>query len=508
MKPNADRGPAKLRRLARLLPVVLLALAATGCAALFEGYETAPNGLPVQDDDLRKLLATTAYDSAWSHVLDDEAAPEDELLRTMYRGIVAYYVGAYDTAIAALDRAEGLAQDRLTSSASALALSTLTNDRILPYTPGGSERLLLHYYGILAGLSAGDREAAAVEARRMSFILDQLEMQAAQDGEMGDEPARDRLRALLHYLSAVAFEAYGDFSSADVSYRRAAALDSTIAPPLPSSDSGDVVVLIERGFVDHLAEENVFVVLSPGEVSTLSEGETADKIALGALITARVMAELALRDEPYRRSYGERQPNGRYHRREVRVHSADTAHYDEEPYVLRVAWPSFREDGRFDGGIVLAGTDSVERAPDLRADVSSAIVADFSEEKAAMLARTVIRSVGRFALGEAAENKAEETSEGLGTLVGILANVGSAAVERADTRSWHLLPSDISVIRLRLPAGEQPIYAVIDGGGSAVGKGEKDAVVGDAPVAARRIGLGRVQVQPGMVTVVTGRIWR
>ena len=500
MKPNADRGPAPMRRLARLLPVFLLTLAGTGCAALFEGYETAPNGLPVQDDDLRKLLATSSYDSAWTFVLDDEAAPEDELLRTMYRGIVAYYAGSYDTAVAALDRAEAIAQDRLTGSASAFALSTLTNDRVLPYTPGGSERLLLHYYGVLAGLSAGDREAAAVEARRMSYILDQLEMEAAEDGEMGIDPQRDRLRALLHYISAVAFEAYGDFESADVSYRRAAALDSTVAPPLPSSDSGDVVVLIERGFVDHLAEENVFVVLSPREVETLSEGETADRIALGALITARVMAELALRDEP--RQYGDRQ-RGHQHRREVRVHSADTAHYDEEPYVLRVAWPSFRDDGRFYSDIVMAATDSIERAPDLRADVSSAIIADFSEEKAAILTRTVIRSVGRFALGEAAENKADETSEGLGTLVGVLANIGSAVVERADTRSWHLLPSDISVIRMRLPVGEQPIYAIVDGGWS-----EKVTDADANAVAARRIALGRVQVQAGMVTVVTGRIWR
>lgn len=500
MKLFADRGPAGLRRLARLLPVVLVALAGSGCARLFEGYETAPNGLPVQDDQLRRVLASSAYDSAWAQVQDDEALPEDELLRTMYRGIVAYYAGAYDTAIVAFDRAEALAQDRLTASASASVLSTITNDRILPYTPGDSERMLLHYYGILAGLSAGDRQAAAVEARRLSFILDQVEMRSAGDGESGQDPARDRLRALMHYLSGVAFETYGAFEDAGVSYRRAAALDSTIAPPLPSSDSGDVVVIIERGFVDHLAEENVFLWLAPQHVETLSGGPVADRLALGALITARVLAEIALEDD--RRAYGDRRPGRRhYGRREVRIEHDDTATSDEEPYLLRVAWPTFRDDGRFYGEAVLAATDSIERAPDLRADVSSAIIADFSEEKAAMLARTVIRSVSRFALGEAAENKADETSEGLGTLVGILANIGSAAVERADTRSWHLVPSDVSVTRLRLPVGEHPIYAVVDGRGWS----EKGL---EGTVASRRIGLGRVQVQAGMVTVVSGRVWR
>ncbi|HEX6587447.1 MAG TPA: hypothetical protein VF039_00380 [Longimicrobiales bacterium] len=495
MKLFADRGPAGLRRLARLLSVLVVALAGAGCASLFEGYSTAPNGLPVQDDELRRVLASSAYDSAWAQVQDDAKLPEDELLRTMYRGIVAYYAGAYDTAIAALDRAEALAQDRLTASASASVLSTVTNDRILPYTPGDSERMLLHYYGILAGLSAHDREAAAVEARRLSFILAGVESDIAADAAR--DPPRDRLRAFMHYLSGVAFEAYGAFEDAGVSYRRAAALDSTIAPPLPSSDSGDVVVIIERGFVDHLAEENVFLWLAPQHVETLSSGPVADRLALGALITARVLAEIALEDD--QRAYGDRTHPRRRHygRREVRIEYDDTATTDEEPYLLRVAWPTFRDDGRFYGGVVLAATDSIERAPDLRADVSSAIIADFSEEKAAMLARTVIRSVSRFALGEAAENKAEETSEGLGTLVGILANIGSAAVERADTRSWHLVPSDVSVVRMRLPVGEHPVYAVVESG--AYEKG------GGVP---RRIGLGRVQVQPGMVTVVSGRIWR
>lgn len=487
MKPNADRGPA-MRRLARLLPVVLIALSGSGCAMVFEGYSTAPNGLPVQDDDLRKLLASSSYDSAYAHVHDDEVAPEDELLRTMYRGIVAYYAGAYDSAVHELDRAEGLAQDRLTASASAIVLSTVANDRILPYSPASSERLLLHYYGILAALSAGDREAAGVEARRLSYILDQVEEQAAGDGA---DFARDRLRALLHYLSGVAFEAYGAFEDADVSYRRAAALDPALVLPLPSSDSGDVIVVIERGFVDHLAEEDVFLMLSPGEVETLSEGAVADRIALGALITARVMAEIALRDEP--RSYGDRR-DGRYHgRRETHIASADTAHYDEEPYLLRVAWPVFREDGRAFGDIVWAGVDSLEQAPEVRADVSSAIIADFSEEKAGILARTVIRAVSRFALGEAAENKADETSDGLGTLVGILANIGSVVLERADTRSWHLLPSEIAVVRLRLPAGEHPVYAIVET---------------DSGKPARRVAFGTALVQRGGVSVVAGRVWR
>ena len=54
---------------------------------------------------------------------------------------------------------------------------------------------------------------------------------------------------------------------------------------------------------------------------------------------------------------------------------------------------------------------------------------------------------------------------------------------------------------MRLPAGEQPIYAVVDSNWS-----PKDAA--DGATASRRIALGTVRVQPGMVTVISGRIWR
>ena len=53
-----------------------------------------------------------------------------------------------------------------------------------------------------------------------------------------------------------------------------------------------------------------------------------------------------------------------------------------------------------------------------------------------------------------------------------------------------------------LPEQKQPIYAVVDSEWA-----PKEGAIGDG-VGSRRIALGRVQVQPGMVTVVTGRIWR
>src|SRR5690606_18456476 len=86
-----------------LLLAGLSTLAGAGCARLFSHYDVAPNGLHRSDDRLRRLLMAGQPDSALTRVTDKgTAAPDDELLRSLYAGILAHYAGAYDSSNAAL----------------------------------------------------------------------------------------------------------------------------------------------------------------------------------------------------------------------------------------------------------------------------------------------------------------------------------------------------------------------------------------------------------------------
>jgi hypothetical protein len=71
--------------------------------------------------------------------------------------------------------------------------------------------------------------------------------------------------------------------------------------------------------------------------------------------------------------------------------------------------------------------------------------------------------------------------------------VGTAALERADTRSWHLVPGEISLVRLRVPAGAHALSLEIPGP-------EADAL--------RRVELGAVNVRAGGLTILTTRDWQ
>jgi hypothetical protein len=106
------------------------------------------------------------------------------------------------------------------------------------------------------------------------------------------------------------------------------------------------------------------------------------------------------------------------------------------------------------------------------------VVADFRRDRAKRLARLLVRAAARATAAAEVGRKHRELAD-------LVTGVGRA-LERADTRSWHLLPGRIAVARLRLPAGRHDI--AID--------------VGGAPYA-----LGSVEVPAGGIAVATGRVY-
>jgi hypothetical protein len=492
---------AALRARPRLLLLTGLALASTACAGLLAGYDVAPNGLARKDDALRRLLATGHADSALAEVAaGNGTAQGDELLRALYAGILAHYAGRYEASDSALRRAADLTEDRYTKRISKAAASLVTSDRVLPYEPGRTERLLIHYYGALNFLRRGDLEGAAVEARRIGFLLERDDREP--------DPRSTALAAFLRDFTGAVFEAAGEWNDADVAYRNALALrgggapiDSSLTRPLPD-DEGEVVVIVEQGFVAHRVQQSVTLLLEPEEAKRLTGGETDDRLGAAALLATRILAEAAVAGERDGIWYG-RRPRGI--RVEIPFDESTSNDCDDEedddddckeenPYLLRIAWPTFRLD-REPATTVRVVADCGAGAPvEVAADLSRAVVRDFEEERAAIVARTVARAVSKLALTRGLEKSIGEKDETAGQVVGLLTNLGTAALEQADTRSWQLLPGRIGLVRLRLPAGAHALTLEI-----ASGAGE-DAV--------RTIDLGQVDVVPGRYTFLSARIWQ
>jgi hypothetical protein len=582
-------------------------------------YVLAPSGLEVPEQRLRDALAGGRWEAALRQAgREKDGGPSDALLRELYRGTAAYYGGRWDESALAFQRAANMADDRYTKRVSRGALALATNDRALPYVPGDNERLFAHYYAALGYLHANDLNGAAVEARRLAYRLQQADARR--------DPLDRSARAALRYFTGAVFEAAGDREDAEVAYRNAAALGAAVdtgvarraeadsalrgtargrrrargAEPAraaePGPGRGDVVVLVEGGFVAHRVNERLSVRLGGdaadrltmtsggvvvagrgarasgawapapgtlgGQLAALLTGDqglwagdpppalaldgaplpgaplpgapgdsgAADTVGVpargvdgvrvggvrvggvraggarvgsgGGITVARADAERAAGagagDPPVAAGGRESAPPTAQSRGPVIVprpgRRRDRWERDDRrgpgwAETFAIAWPAYRRPAAWPlaFGVVVgapalgataAGAAAGAAEPVARGDLSLAAAGDFKRDRGNVLARLVTRAALRAAL----VREAGRAHKGLDDVVRVLTN----ATEHADTRSWHLLPGEVRVLRVRLPAGAHPL--AVDVGG-------------------RRVSLGTVRVAPGGVRFVSARVW-
>jgi hypothetical protein len=513
--------PAAAARLARLIALAALVVGSAGCARLFGTYDVAPNGLTRADDRLRSMLAGGQAATAFQNFGGTHTAPDDDVLRALYHGVIAYYAGEYAESARTLDRAADLADDRITKSISRSALSVIANDLILPYEPARTERLMIPYYAALARLAMGDTEGASVEARRLSMLLQRI-----SDDE---RPLDKRIAATLRYVAGAVFEANGDRGDAEIAYRNAAALDSTFAVPSFAARpaTGSIVVVLEHGFVAHRVEQGLSVMLAPEEVDLIANGDSEEKAGALGLVAARTLHYAAHGPSFYGAGYrpgalfvpapedrasiprrrarvvcrtvadeGEKSDSTRStpvrngaSARPAQECREETPEIDELPYLLKVAWPVYARDTRSAGPAWLVGGSDTVAFP-AAVDLSQGVIADFEAERALIVARTVARGAAKFALTKGAEKSLEDKSEAAGRLLGVIGNLSGVLLERADIRSWHLLPGSVSIVRLDLPPGEHTLATEVG-----------------IEQARRTLMLSPIMVAPGSTHVLATRAW-
>jgi hypothetical protein len=256
-----------------------------------------------------------------------------------------------------------------------------------------------------------------------------------------------------------------------------------------------VIVLVESGFVAHRVEATLAVPVYADEVGHLGTGAAERRYDAGLCAAWR-----ALEDRPGHWSApgGCATPGG------------------EVTEVLTLAWPAMRRspDRLLPGSVVVVPPvatqgkpaaetaakaededeepSSLARGATVDLDVSGAVVAEFEDRVPGILAKSVARAVAKLAIVGAVTDEVKEDDKTLGEVLEVVGVVAVAASERADTRSWHLLPSSVRIVRLRLPAGPHRLRAEVGRTGR---------------VGTRAIDLGEVNVQPGRLRLVSTRIW-
>ena len=422
-----------LRSFPRGAPLVVALLGLVGCGTLratMHGYEMGPAGIARPQHRLREALAHEDFKTAlgWRE--------DDALLRALNTGVSSYYAMQFARSAAVLDSAALMADDRITTSVSRNGLALLTNDLARAYQPRRTERLFIAYYGMLAYARLEQWEDAAIEARRLSALLTQYAPDRA-DGERATH-------ATLHSLAGAVFERAGERSEADVAHRNARALE----PSAPNADwrsargGGEVLVVVERGFVAHRVTESINVFLGDAEQDSLR---------------------------------GDGDP-----RRPRRPRGSD----DDGGYWLAVAFPALRRSEHPQvGEPTLVVDGAATQASRMASVLDDAVAADERRERSSFITRAIVRAVAKHVVTKAVKDKQ-------GDVAGTIVNISASLLERADVRSWHLLPQELTLLRVRVPSGERSMRLQLG-----------DAADG------RIVELGTVNVRPGMTTIASVRLW-
>jgi len=278
------------------------------------------------------------------------------------------------------------------------AASVTINDTMKAYEGLPSEQLMVYSFEALNYLQMGDIDDAAVEAR-------QFDVKQGLIVEK-NKSAKYLSGAFVRYLNGMVYEAVGERDSARIEMQKA--VDGYKAQnsgfPVPQALRDD----LRRLDAGKPASSEVVFILHNGLGASVDE----NNIRVPNPIPGKngpVMFSLAV------------------------------------PKFVKRSLPVARVE--LSAGGHTATSEVVE-------DVNGIAEKSFNDR----LPTIIARGVARMVVKNVAAQKAKEQA-GSNPLFNLVADVATNASERADTRSWSLLPGNIQMARLALPAGKHDVTA-------------------------------------------------
>ncbi|HET6763020.1 MAG TPA: hypothetical protein VFH27_05090, partial [Longimicrobiaceae bacterium] len=248
--------------------------------------------------------------------------------------------------------------------------------------------------------------------------------------------------------------------------------------------SGELVVLVEQGWVAHRAGQDLHLPLDDAQRDTLSRAGEYSRQDFASQLGGRLYRNLLERSV-----WGE-SLDDRPGRQVAQMAAGD--------YVMKLAWPVYRLEacGAPRVRVVVMDTALAEPITEEAVsaeDLSSQVVRAFEAGRPAMFTRMVARGLAKYAISQDLERRARHKGgEVAGWFTGAVTNVAGNALERADTRSWSLLPDRIGVARFSLPAGRHRVRV--------------ETLAPDGSVAGT-VDLGMVEVTGGATVFRSERVW-
>ena len=315
----------------------------------------------------------------------------------------------------------------------------LTNDNVLPYEGEEFEKVLIHLVGALNFTGLGDKEGALVEARRVEEKLTQLNdriTKGAKDEK--DEAAKARAQysedAFVRWFIGCMYETEADQQSLNdalIAYKKALeAYEKSYTPkyktPVPTLLVQDYARAAEalRFDEDLAALKKKF--------PNLSYPKPADTKDKGEIVLLHLNGEAPYKIEK-------------------------TWETVADSKAIKVAYPEYAMKTKSIAYATLS-VSGTESKTETFEDVAAIAVQSLADRMGRVKAQMIARAIAKFIAAKAAEVATEQAGGGgLGKLMGAAVSVAGAATEKADVRSWLLLPATIDIAKAYIPAGKHNV---------------------------------------------------
>ncbi|MGC2049042.1 MAG: hypothetical protein WA635_10580, partial [Gallionella sp.] len=129
-----------------------------------------------------------------------------------------------------------------------------------------------------------------------------------------------------------------------------------------------------------------------------------------------------------------------------------------QPVLVKIALPYYesRPNTVLSARISVSGKQADTQ---MMEDIDAIARASLDARMPAITARSIARAVAKGALQESVDRAGSNSNNDVAAqlISSLVVRVATAATERADTRSWLTLPSDIQMARLSLPPGSYDV---------------------------------------------------
>jgi hypothetical protein len=379
-----------------------------------------------------QYLLAGDYDSAHKIVQQSKGtyAERNAVLYYLDKGTILHFAGRYKESNRNFFKAESIMDELYTRSISKEAASFVISDNTVPYRGEDFEMAMVNLFLALNYAQSGSWEDAVVEARKVDVRLNLIN--SKYEEEKKNVYKED---GFIRFLMGIFYEGEGEINDAFISYRKSEEIYrqdyvTNYGVPVPP-------LLIEN-------------LLTSADGMDLYE-ETAEikkqypDVAFMPAETKRTMAEVfivhynGLGPEKMEEYFLVPMPDG---------------------YVMKIAYPVFvkRGYGISHGEVVLrnlkTGT-SYSFTTVLMEDIASIAVLNLENRINRVKTKAIARATTKYLASLAASKAVEERHGALaGMLTLMTANIASAAMEQADVRHWRLLPAEIRIGRIIVPAGD------------------------------------------------------